>query len=136
MLLSFGNDTDLSFLAGKNCLQVHEFKYKSKTDELSIFTLKTGFRVMIMAALEASNDLTVKNNLKLMDYPLIDKMDAPLYRCVIAATIGCDTLPGGVHGVGAKRLHVLIDDQKPTDANALVDIVITAKLNCVLSLMP
>jgi hypothetical protein len=53
-----------------------------------------------MAALEASNDLTVKNGLKLADYPLIDdEMDAPLvYRCVIAATIGCDTLPGGVHG--------------------------------------
>ena len=116
--------------------QVREFKYKWKTDELSNFTLKTGFFAMIMAALEAANDLTVKNNLKLADYLLTDEMDAPLYRFVIAATIGCDTLPGEVHGVGAKRLHVLIDDQNPTDANALVDIVIIAKLNCVLSLMP
>jgi hypothetical protein len=55
------------------------------------------------------------------------KMDAPLYRCVITATIGCDTLPGGVYGLGAKQLHVLIDGQKPIDANALVDIVIAAK---------
>ena len=41
-----------------------------ETDELSNFTLKTGFRAMIMAALEASNGLTslsVKNNLKLAD---------------------------------------------------------------------
>jgi hypothetical protein len=38
--------------------QVREFKYKWKTDELSNFTLKTSFRAMIMAALEAANDLT------------------------------------------------------------------------------
>ena len=55
------------------------------------------------------------------------KMDAPLYRCVITATIGCDTLPGGVYGLGAKQLHVLIDAQKPIDAAALVVIVIAAK---------
>ena len=55
-----------------------------------------------------------------------DEMDAPLYRCVIAATIGCDTLPGGVYGLVAKRLHVLIDEQKPIDANALIDIVLIA----------
>jgi hypothetical protein len=54
-------------------------------------------------------------------------MDAPLYRCVIAATIGCNTLPGGVYGLGAKRLHVLIDEQKPIDATSLVGIVIAAK---------
>jgi hypothetical protein len=65
---------------------------------------------MIMAALDASNDLTVKNDLKLVNYLLTDEMDAPLYQCVIAATIGCDTLPGGVHELGAKRLHVLIDE--------------------------
>ena len=83
---------------------------------------------MIMAALEASKDLTVKNNLKFVDYLLTDEMDAPLYRYLIAATIGCDTLPGGVYGLGAaKRLHVLIDEQKPIDATALVDIVIVAK---------
>ena len=46
---------------------------------------------------------------------------------MIAATIGCDTLPGGVYGLGAKRLHVLIAEQKPIDATALVDIVIAAK---------
>jgi hypothetical protein len=45
--------------------QVREFNYKWKTDELSNFTLKTGFRAMIMAVLQASFDLTVKNNLKL-----------------------------------------------------------------------
>jgi hypothetical protein len=55
-----------------------------------------------MAALEASNDLTVKNNLILADCSLIDEVDAPLYRRVIAATIGCDTLSGGVRGLGAK----------------------------------
>ena len=107
--------------------QLREFKYKWKMDELSNFTLKTGFRAMSMSALEASNDLTVKNNLKLADYLITDEMDAPLYRCVIAATIGCDTLPGGVYGLGAKRLHVLIDEQKPIDATALVGIVISAK---------
>ena len=80
-----------------------------------------------MAALEASNDLTVKSNLRLADYLLTDEMDAPLYRCVIAATIGCDTLPDGVYGLGAKRLHVLIDEQKPIDATALVVIVIAWK---------
>jgi hypothetical protein len=58
---------------------------------------------------------------------LTDEMDAPLYRCVIAATIGCDTLPGGVYGLGAKRLHVLIDEQKPIDATALIDVVIAVK---------
>ena len=107
--------------------QVREFKYKWKTDDLSNFTLKTCFRAMIMAPIEASNDLTVKNNLKLVDYLLTDEMDAPLYRCVIAATIGCDTLPGGVYGLGARRLHVLIDGQKPIDANALIDTVIAVK---------
>ena len=56
-----------------------------------------------MAALEASKDLTVKSNLKLVDYLLTDEMDAPLYRCVIAAIIGCDTLPGGVYGLGAAK---------------------------------
>jgi hypothetical protein len=30
----FGNDADFSFLAGRNCLQVHEFKYLWTTDEL------------------------------------------------------------------------------------------------------
>ena len=75
--------------------QVREFKYKWKIDELSNFTLKTGFlAMMIMASL---------------------------------AMIGCDTLPGGVYGLGAKGLHVLIDEQKPIDATALVDIVIAAK---------
>ena len=69
----------------------------------------------------------MKNNLKLVDYLLTDEMDAPLYRCVIAATIGCDTLPSGVHGLGAKRLHVLIDEQNLIDATALVGIVIAAK---------
>ena len=62
-----------------------------------------------------------------MDYLLTDEMDAPLYRCVIAATIGCDSLPGGVDGLGARRLHVLIDEHKPIDATALVVIVIAAK---------
>ena len=71
--------------------------------------------------------MTVKNNLKLVDYLLTDEMDAPLYRCVIAATIGCDTLPSGVHRLGEKRLHVLIDEQKLIDATALVGIVIAAK---------
>ena len=47
----FGNDADFSFLAGRNCLQVHEFKYSWKTDELSNFTLKTGFLSTIMPAL-------------------------------------------------------------------------------------
>ena len=46
---------------------------------------------------------------------------------MIAATIGCETLPGGVYGLGAKRLHVLIDEQKPIDATALVVIVIAWK---------
>jgi hypothetical protein len=69
----FGNDADFSFLAGRNCLQVHEFKYLWRTDELSNFTLKTGFRSTIMAALEASNELTVEKNLRLAVYPLIDK---------------------------------------------------------------
>ena len=83
---------------------------------------------MIMAALEASNDLTVKNNLNLADYLLTDEMGALLYRCVIATMIGCDTLPGagGVYGLGDKRLHVLIDKQKPIDATALIGIVIIA----------
>jgi hypothetical protein len=80
-----------------------------------------------MAALEASNELTVEKNLRLAVYPLIDNIDAPLYRCVIAATIGCDTLPGGISGLGAKRLHVLIDQKKPIDANVLIGIVIAAK---------
>jgi hypothetical protein len=111
--------------------QVREFKYKWKTDELSNFTLKTGFRAMIMASLEASKDLIVKNNLKVVDYLLTDEIDDPLYRCVIAATIGCDTLLGGVHELGAKRLHVLIDEQKPIDTTALVVIVIAAKKGCV-----
>ena len=80
-----------------------------------------------MAALEASNDLTVEKNLRLAVYPLIDEIDALLYRCVIAATIGCDTLPGGIPGLGAKRLHVLIDQRKPIDVNALIGIVIATK---------
>ena len=68
-----------------------------------------------MAALEASKDLTVKHTLKPADYLLTDEMDALLYQCVIATTIGCDTLPGGVYGLGAKRwLHVLIDEQSET----------------------
>jgi hypothetical protein len=123
----FGNDADFSFLAGRNCLQVHEFKYLWKTDELSNFTLITGFRSTIMAALEASNELTVEKNLRPAVYPLIDEMDAPLYRCVIAATIGCDTLPGGVYGLGSKQLHVLIDRKEPINANAVIGIVIPAK---------
>ena len=69
----------------------------------------------------------MKNNLRLADYLLTDEMDAPLYRCVIAATIGCDTLPGGVHMLGAKRFHILIDEQKLIDATALVGILIAAK---------
>jgi len=72
----------------------------------------------------------VKNNLKVVDYLLTDEiMDAPPYWCVIATSIGCNTLPGGVYGlVGANQLHVLIDEQKPLDATtALVDIVIAAK---------
>jgi hypothetical protein len=68
----FGNDADFSFLAGRNCLQVHEFKYLWKSDELSKFTPKTGFRSTITAALEASNELTVEKNLRLAVYPLID----------------------------------------------------------------
>jgi hypothetical protein len=123
----FGNDAAFSFLAGRNYLQVHEFKYLWKTDELSNFMLKTGFRSMIMAALEASNELTVEKNLRPAVYPLIDEMDALLYRCVISAMIGCDTLPGGVYGLGAKQLHVLIDQKKPINANAVIGIVITAK---------
>jgi hypothetical protein len=125
--ISFGNDGDLFFLAGRNCLQVHEFKYLWTTDELSNFTLKTGFRATTMAALEASNDLTVQKNLIIAAYPLIDEMDAPLYRCVVTTTIGCDTLPSGIPGIGAKRLHALIDEKKPIDANALIGIVIAAK---------
>jgi hypothetical protein len=72
----FGNDADFSFLAGRNCCQVREFKYLWKTDELSNFMLKTGFCSMIMAALEASNELTVEKNLRPAVYLLIDDMDA------------------------------------------------------------
>ena len=43
---------------------------------------------MIMAAPEASNDLTVKSRLKLGGYLLTDKMDAPLYWCVIPRAPG------------------------------------------------
>ena len=57
-----------------------------------ISRLKTGFRSTIIAAREASNDLTMQKNLRLAVYPLIGEMDAPLYRCVIATTIGCNTL--------------------------------------------
>ena len=127
----FGNDADFSFLAGRNCLQVHEFKYLWTTDELSNFTLKTGFVSTIMAALEASNDLIAQKKLRIAACPLIDERDDPLYRCVIAATTGCDTLPSGIPGIGAKRLHALIDEKKPIDANALIDIVIAAtKRSC------
>ena len=104
----------------------HEFKYLWTTDELSNFTLKTGFLSTIMAALEASNDLTAQKNLRIAACPLIDERDDPLYRCVIAATTGCDTLPSGIPGIGVKRLHALIDEKKSIDANALIDIVITA----------
>jgi hypothetical protein len=70
----------------------------------------------------------VKNNLKFVDYLLTDEMDAPLYRCVIAQQLAATTFQaGGVYGLGAKRLHVLIDEQKPIDATALVVIVIAAK---------
>ena len=98
-------------------------------DELSNFTLKNGFHATIIAALEASVDLTLQNTLILSDYPLIDEMDAPLNCCVllIAAMIGCDTLSSGIPGIGAKRLHALIDEKKPIDGNALIDIVIAAK---------
>ena len=90
--------------------------------------LKTGFRATIMAALGASNDLTVQKNLILADCPPIDGMVVPLYRCGVAATIGCDTtIPSGIPGIGAKRLHALVDENKPIDANALVDIVKAAK---------
>ena len=82
-----------------------------------------------MAALEAANDLTVKNNLRLVVYPLIDEMDAPLYRCVIAATIGCDTLPSGISGLGAKRLHALIDEKKLIDYNSLIGMIVIAPAN-------
>ena len=79
----FGNDADFSFLAGRNCcLQVHGFKYLWKTDEFSNFTLETGFCSMIMAALEASNKLTVEKNLRLAVYPLIDDIDAERYTVV------------------------------------------------------
>ena len=79
-----------------------------------------------MAALEASHDLIAQKNLRIAACPLIDKRNDPLYRCVIAATTGCDTLPSGIPGIGAKRLHALIDEKKPIDANALIDIVIAA----------
>jgi hypothetical protein len=49
---------------------------------------------MIMAALEASKDLTMKNNLKLADYLLTDEVDAPLYWCVIAAMASYEELLG------------------------------------------
>jgi hypothetical protein len=53
--------------------------------------------------------------------------DALLYRCVIAAAIGYDILPIGIPGLGVKRLHALIDEKKPIDSNALIDILIAAK---------
>ena len=71
--------------------------------------------------------MTVEKNLRVAVYPLIDEINAPLNRCVIAATIGCDNLPGGISGLGAKGLHVLIDQRKPIDANALIGIVIATK---------
>jgi hypothetical protein len=71
--------------------------------------------------------LTVEKNLRVVVYPLIDEIDALLNRCVIAATIGCNNLPGGISGLGAKGLHVLIDQRKPIDANALIGIVIATK---------
>jgi hypothetical protein len=111
-------DQASSFLAGRNCLQVHEFKYLWKMDELSNFTLSTGFHSTITMV-------------KIAACPLIDERDDPLYRCVIAATTGCNTLPSGIPGIGAKRLHALIDEKKPIDANALIDIVISAtKRSC------
>ena len=72
----------------------------------------------------------MQKKLILADYLLIDEMDAPLYRCVIAATIGCDTLPSGIPGIGATRLHVLIDEKKPIDGNALISIVISEERSC------
>ena len=89
--------------------------------------LKTGFLSTIMAALEASNDLTAQKNLRIAACPLIDERDDPLYRCVIAATTGCDTLPSGIPGIGAKRLHALIDEKKPIDVTALIGIVLALK---------
>ena len=41
ILSCFGSDAVFSFLVGRNCLQVHAFKYVWKTDELSDFALKT-----------------------------------------------------------------------------------------------
>jgi hypothetical protein len=96
---------------------VQKFKYLWKTDELSNFTLKTGFLSTIMARIAAC--------------PLIDERYDPLHHCVIAATTGSDTLSSGIPGIGAKRLHALIDEKKPIDANALIDIVIaTMKRSC------
>ena len=46
---------------------------------------------------------------------------------MIAATIGCDTLPNGIPGIDTKRLHALIDEKKPIDANALIGISIATK---------
>jgi hypothetical protein len=78
-----------SMQEGSKCMNSNIYG-RRMTGQIS--RLKTGFRSTIIAAREASNDLTMQKNLRLAVYPLIGEMDAPLYRCVIATTIGCNTL--------------------------------------------
>ena len=123
--LIFCNDSDIHLLSGCDCLQVSEFKItagRGKTrNYIELMHLK-GIIIKcshkssinkILDKLRAGGD-NMTENTKYAKFPILETLGeyaSPYFRALIAVTLGCDVLKGGVHSIGPSKLYKFISNE-------------------------
>ena len=111
----FSGDSDFAMYVGPggpdtlSDIVFRDIKINTKQSTISCGTIITGQQHVAMKVEEILSHKGVKNVFPAEPkYPLFSGVHNPKIRALIALALGCDALPGGVPGVGAKSLHDLL----------------------------
>ena len=123
--LCLANDTDYGFMGGSKVLQVSSFKLQGMTQEsksiinINIITPDT----TTFKALSDAYNTTEKITTAKAKFPIFDSIhENHHYICALCAvTLGNDTNPGGINGIGPIKLSKMIESVYGKRKNLPVD---------------
>ena len=112
--LAVGNDTDFGFLCGKNILQVSGFKLVGRMrgtrtiNDISIMTPSSMILLDIDDILGSNETCVFKEAI----HPLLETIPQShhIIRAMAAVSLGCDTNPDGISGIGPSAVYQMFKD--------------------------
>ena len=126
------NDSDILFLHGKNIMQIAAFKLqkergrnKSRIElmilkDISIrFSYKETYEIIRRLKINGPNMKVIKAK-----YPLIEALgdcNSALLRALIAVSLGCDTIIGGIKGIGPSNVLKFLTEYKVNVNGSITD---------------